>query len=48
MIWALHGAFGDASDWDRMARSLEIEVRAVDLWSPEFDLTLPGWASDSK
>lgn len=28
-----------------MARSLEIEVRAVDLWSPEFDLTLPGWAS---
>lgn len=45
MIWALHGAFGSASDWDDLAGSLDTEVRAVDLWSPEFDLSLSEWAS---
>ena len=43
MIWALHGAFGDARDWDGLASELDSEVRPIDLWSPEHDLSLAEW-----
>ena len=43
MIWALHGAFGDASDWDGLAAELDCDIRSIDLWSPEHDLSLAEW-----
>lgn len=46
MIWALHGAFGDLSDWDELAAALDVEVRRVDLWAPEHDLPLDEWGAE--
>ena len=46
MIWALHGAFGDASDWETLAASLPTEVRPIDLWSTEHDLSLADWGAE--
>lgn len=45
MIWALHGAFGDAEDWDTLAESLGPDcLVAIDLWAGEHDLPLRDWA----
>lgn len=45
MIWALHGAFGDAEDWDDLGDSLGPgQLVAVDLWADEQDLPLRAWA----
>lgn len=47
MIWALHGAFGDAEDWDNLAESLGPDrFVAVDLWSEEHNLPLHDWARE--
>jgi 2-succinyl-6-hydroxy-2,4-cyclohexadiene-1-carboxylate synthase len=41
MIWALHGAFGDANDWNALADEIgQHQLRAVDLWVDAFDLPL--------
>ena len=45
MIWALHGAFGDADDWRELESAVGPErLIAVDLWAPEHDLPLRAWA----
>ena len=45
MIWALHGAFGDAKDWDALAESLGPDrLAAIDLWIDEYELPLRDWA----
>ena len=45
MIWALHGAFGDADNWNRLANEIgQHQFRAVDLWVDAFDLPLSGAA----
>ncbi|MEE8486878.1 MAG: alpha/beta fold hydrolase [Gemmatimonadota bacterium] len=45
MIWALHGAFGDAKDWDALAASLGPDrLVAVDLWADEHEAPLRAWA----
>ena len=45
MIWALHGAFGDADDWRELGSALEPErLISVDLWAGEHDLPLHAWA----
>lgn len=45
MIWALHGAFGGPSDWGDLASALDTELRPVDLWTPEHDLSLSAWGA---
>ncbi len=41
MIWALHGAFGDAEDWRDLGDSLGPgRLVAVDLWADEYELPL--------
>lgn len=41
MIWALHGAFGDAADWNPLASEIDQQqFRAADLWVDAFDLPL--------
>ena len=45
MIWALHGAFGDAEDWDDLGDLLgQGSLAAVDLWADEQHLPLRAWA----
>ncbi len=45
MIWALHGAFGDAEDWDYLGDSLGPDrLVSLDLWTDEQDLPLRAWA----
>lgn len=46
MIWALHGAFGDADDWRDLGSSMGPDrLIAVDLCAPEHDLPLRAWAT---
>jgi 2-succinyl-6-hydroxy-2,4-cyclohexadiene-1-carboxylate synthase len=45
VIWALHGAFGDAEDWDGLRESIgRNRVQAVDLWGDDHDLPFRDWA----
>ncbi len=45
MIWALHGAFGDAEDWAALALVLGTDqFSAIDLWADEHSLPLGDWA----
>lgn len=45
MIWALHGAFGDAEDWTALSLVVGTDqLSAVDLWAGEHNLPLGDWA----
>lgn len=47
MIWALHGAFGDAEDWDDLGNAFGPgSLVAVDLWADEQDLPPRAWAEE--